>query len=163
MSYTKRELVTEAFAELALAGYVFDLTAEELNWALGKMDQMIAFWAGKGINLGYPLTVKPGNSDLDQDSNIQAWAVQPVVMNLAVKIAAGKGKQLFPHTMAAAKEGFDYLMSIASKPVEMSYPNVLPVGAGNRYWSRYTLTPFYIERKENLTVDGDNLDFLGGP
>ena len=93
MSYTKRYVVTEAYAELALAGYVFDLTPDELLWASGRLDMLMGTWLESGIDLDYPVPDGPA-LDLDVVTNIESWAVEAVVLALAVRIAAAKGKQL---------------------------------------------------------------------
>ena len=59
MSWTKREIVEEAYGELALAGYVFDLDPEEEQAALRKLDTMMAVWDARGVRLGYPLASSP--------------------------------------------------------------------------------------------------------
>lgn len=55
MGWTKRQFVTQAFEEIGLASYVFDLTPEQLDSALRRLDTMIASWNALGIRLGYPL------------------------------------------------------------------------------------------------------------
>lgn len=162
MGWTKRNLVDEAYAELALAGYVFDLIPEEMQWALRRMDTMIALWDGQGIKLGYPLTTNPGASDLDQESGLPAWAVEPVYLNLAVRIAAGKGKTLQPRTQTAAADGLSLLRTYAAWPQQMQMPDSMPLGAGNKTW-RTGQGPFATPPTfDPLRVgDGGALDFLG--
>ena len=43
--WTKREFITQAFEEIGLAAYVFDLTPEQLNSALRRLDAMVGGWA----------------------------------------------------------------------------------------------------------------------
>ena len=40
MGWTKRQFVTQAFEEIGLASYVFDLTPEQLQSALRRLDAM---------------------------------------------------------------------------------------------------------------------------
>jgi hypothetical protein len=44
MGWTKRQFITQAFEEIGLAAYVFDLTTEQLQSALRRMDAMVAGW-----------------------------------------------------------------------------------------------------------------------
>jgi hypothetical protein len=51
---TKRDIITDAFAELGLAEYIFDLQAEQLETAKRSLDRMMALWSGQGIVVSYP-------------------------------------------------------------------------------------------------------------
>jgi hypothetical protein len=154
VSWTKKQLIEEAYGELALAGYVFDLEPEEMQTALRRLDTMIATWTAKGINLGYPLPSSPDASNLDDDSNLPDLAIEPVYMNLAVRLAAGGGKQLHPSTLTGAKTGYDMLLGRAAMPIEQQLPNTLPRGAGNKPW-RGVGSPFMPEPTDPLADDGD--------
>lgn len=141
MSWTKQQLIEEAFSELALAGYVFDLSPEEMQTALRRLDSMLATWNGKGIRLGYPLPSSADGSNLDDDSNLPDAAIEAVYLNLAVRLAPSYGKQLSQDTRNSAKAAYDVLMSRAAMPPQVQFPSTLPVGAGNKSW-RTTDNPF---------------------
>lgn len=141
MGWTKRNIVEEAFAELALAGYVFDLTPEELQTALRRLDLLMATWGEKGINVGYRQGLSPNGTDLDDESGLPLYAVQPAVMNLAVSLAAAFGKVPLPTTREAARDGMSVVMRRAAFPVEQQLPGTMPRGAGNKPW-RTTDRPF---------------------
>ena len=51
MGWTKRQYIEQAFEEVGLAAYVFDLTPEQLQSALRKLDAMMAEWNAKGLRL----------------------------------------------------------------------------------------------------------------
>ena len=70
MGWTKRQFVLQAFEEIGLASYVYDLTPEQLNSALFKLDAMMGTWNGKGIRIGYPTPGDPESSDLDAQTNV---------------------------------------------------------------------------------------------
>ena len=55
MAYTKRDIVNQAFGEIGMADYVFDLQPQQLDSALRQLDMMMATWNGKGIRIGYPI------------------------------------------------------------------------------------------------------------
>jgi hypothetical protein len=134
MSFTKQQIVEEAFGELALHGFVFTLDADTLDSAKRRLDMMLAMWNGKGIRLGYPIPSTPDASNLDDDSNLPDWAVEPIVSNLAVRLAAGYGKQIAPTTAMVAKDGYDMLAARFAMPQEVPLPTRMPVGAGNKTW-----------------------------
>lgn len=159
MSWTKKQLVEEAFADLALAGYVFDLTPDELQTALRRMDTMIATWDAKGIRIGYLLPSSPDTSDLDSPSGLPDHAVEAVYLNLAIRIAAGKGKMLPPQTLATAKDALDVLYLAAAQPRAQQLPGHFPLGAGNRRVRAFTRRP---DTSILQVDDAGNLEILGG-
>lgn len=133
MAYTKRQLIEDAFEEIGLANYVFDLQAEQTNGALRKLDRMLAAWNVKGIRLGYPLTSNPDNSSLNSDSNLQDAANEAVVLNLAIRIAPSVGKVVSMDTKASAKRAYNALLAISAMP-EQRQLTQLPRGQGNKSW-----------------------------
>jgi hypothetical protein len=134
VSWTKQELIEEAFSELALQGYVFNVGPEELQGALRRLDMMMAMWNGKGIRLGYPIPSTANGSTLDQDSSIPDWSIEAAYLNLAVRIASGYGKQISQATAATAKTAMDVVMQRMAMPPQQQMPSTMPVGAGNRRW-----------------------------
>lgn len=141
MGWTKREFVEQAFTEIGLAGYVFDLTPEELQTALRQLDSMMAKWNGRGIRIGWPMPSSPGNSDLDQQTDVPDSANEAIYCGLAVRIAPTFGKTVGGQTQFFAKEGYDLLLSLAAQPLEKQLPTTMPAGAGNKPW-RNNDSPF---------------------
>jgi hypothetical protein len=134
--WTKQQLIEQAFAELALAGYVFDLDADTLESALRQLDTMMAEWSGAGISIGYALPATPDDSNIADDSGIPDTANRAVYMNLAVQSAAGRGKSLTAQTIAAATRGYNALLGAAVTPTSQSSGMPL-IGAGNKPWRYY--------------------------
>lgn len=154
--WTKKQLIAKAFAELALAGYVYDLDPDQLEDALQTMDAMLAEWTTFGVNIGYLLPATPDDSNIDDDSGIPDTANRAVYLNLAVTLAAGKGKTLAVDTRAAAARGYHQLLAVAARaaarPIAM--PSNLPRGAGNKPWR--SRSPFFNGAPETLdTSIGD--------
>lgn len=142
MSWTKRQLIEQAFNEAGLASYVFDLTPEQLQSALRNLDTMMATWAGKGIDLGYVQPATPGASDIDELTAIPDYATEAVYLNLALRIAPGFGRQLMPDTKTNAKAAYDGVLAVAAMPAEMQMPGGVPLGAGHKstLWYGQTFT-----------------------
>lgn len=141
MGWTKRQYVEQAFTEIGLAGYIFDLTPEELQTALRQLDSMMAAWNAKGIRLGWPMPSSPQNSDLDDATNITDAANEAIYCGLAVRIAPTFGKTVGGQTQFFAKQAYDQLLAIAAAPLEKQFPQTLPSGAGNKPW-RNNDSPF---------------------
>lgn len=155
MGWSKRDLVSSAFEELALAGYEFDVTPEEQNSALRRMDAMMATWDGRGVRLGYNLPSSPDRSDLDQDSGIPDWAAESVYLNLSIRMASGWGKSVGQSTIAVAKDAYNAVLSHAALPPEQRSPQTLPSGAGNKPW-RINDNPFIQNPVPPLTLGQDS-------
>lgn len=157
MSWTKREFVVQAFGEIGLAAYVFDLSPEQEQAALRSLDSMMATWNAKGIRVGFPLPSKPSDSNLDDETAVPDAANEAIYQNLAIRIAPGFGKTVSPDTKVSAKAGYIALLEHAEGlPREMQYPNTMPAGAGNKPWRRIN-NPFLNKPTDPLESgqDGD--------
>lgn len=138
MSWTKRQIITQAFEEIGLAAYVFDLTPEQLQSALNRLDSMMASWNAKGIRLGYPIPSNPDDSDLDQQTGVPDAANEAIYLNLGIRLAPGFGKTVAIETKASAKSSYDTLLSRVAYPIEQQLPGTMPMGAGNKQWALNT-------------------------
>lgn len=159
MGWTKKQIIDDAFGELALAGYEFDITPEEREMAKRRLDAMLATWEARGVRVGYAFASGPGTSDIDADSGLPDAAVDPVVMNLAVRLSASMGKVAPATTKKAAAEGLAVLMLGAAFPEEQQLPSSMPRGAGNRPW-RTINRPFFTKPDTSplQTSEGGDLD-----
>ena len=155
MSYTKRQLVEAAMAEIGLASYAFDLLPEQRELALRRLDSMMAEWNTRGLRLGYPVPDNPADSDIDVDSNLPDAAWEAVITNLALRMAPSYGKQVNIETKITARHALNTILSRASMPPEMKLP-AMPSGAGNKYID----DPFLPQPSTDLVAGPDAvLDF----
>lgn len=155
MSYTKRELVEGAMAELGLASYSFDLMPEQLELALRRLDSMLAEWNGRGLRLSYPIPDGTSDSDAASDSVVPDHAWEAIVTNLAVRIGPSYGKQVSPQTLTTARHSLNTVMAKAAMPGEMQMTD-LPTGAGNKQLDQ----PFMDGPEDALVAGPDSaLDF----
>lgn len=129
MSYTKRQLIVAAFTEIGLGSYDFDLSADQLEAGLQRLDAMVAQWSNKGIRLGYTLTASPEDSNISQDSGVAVSAVDAIITNLAIRLAPSYGKTVPLETRTTAREAYDDLLAQAGFPQERQVVD-LPSGAG---------------------------------
>lgn len=157
MAFTKRDIVNQAFEEIGLASYVFDLQPQQFDSALRRLDAMMATWNAKGIRLGYPLPSSPADSDLDQDTGVPDNAIEAMILNLAVRVAPGFGKTVSPDTKGNAKRAYNELLANSAMPLEMQLGNeTIPSGAGNKGW-RYYNNPFLRAPQDPLQVGSDGI------
>ena len=158
MSYTKGELASAALEEIGIAEYEFDISPEQRQSVIGRMDMMIAGWNSRNILLSYPIS-KEENSSPDDDSNIPDWSWEAVVTNLALRIAPSYGKQVSIETKEIAKSSYTTLCGVFSKPTEMRLPS-MPKGAGYKT-TEFRFTP--VPEDPYLTPIDENIDLTGEP
>lgn len=137
MGYSKRQFIEDAFAEIGLASYAFDLQPEQLESARQRLDAMMADWNGKGIRLGYPIPSSPQDGSIDEQTNVPDSAYEAIICSLGIRLAPQYGKQVMNETKATAKQGYDTLLQRATFPLEQQFPNTMPSGAGNKPWRVY--------------------------
>ena len=152
MSWTKRQFVEQAFEEIGLASYVFDLQAEQLQAALRRLDAMLATWNALGIRISYPIPSTPEDSDLDTETNVPDSANEAIYTNLAIRLAPTVGKNVSPETRTAARDSYKALIvkGIEIPELEMSG---LPRGQGHKPYR--TRTDEFL-RKQDDTLDAGN-------
>jgi hypothetical protein len=157
---TKRQIIEAAFGELALAGYAFDITPEEQQAALLRLDLMMADWENRGIRLGYNFA----GQDMDASSGIPDHAGEAVLLHLAIRLASGVGKLLTSDQRRSARESFAPLLRGAAMPQTQQLPAGMPLGAGNArpYYpraagGRFTGEP---DRSPLQTTQGGDLSIL---
>jgi len=154
MGWTKRQFVVQAFEEIGLASYVFDLTPDQLQSALWKLDAMMAEWNSMGIRLGYPLPGSPQYSDLDAQTSVPDMANSAIYSSLGIRIAPSYGKMISPDTKSMAKNAYNALLKAFSAPIEMQLPGTMPSGAGNKPWRDYD-NP-YVRRPVDPVLAGED-------
>jgi hypothetical protein len=88
VSWTKREIVQNAFEEVGLASYAFDLQPEQFQAGLRRLDNMMATWNSRGLRIGYPLADNPGDSDLVGEAEIDACRLRAITQRGVEQIEA---------------------------------------------------------------------------
>lgn len=123
---TKRDLLLLAAEEFGV-GSSFDLSPEELQSGLTRLNNLAAEWDGKTIRVGYNF-----GGGLDDPVGIPDTANGAFASNLAVRWASSMGKVVTPELKLAAREGFNTLYTAMQRLPQQPRPSNLPVGAGNR-------------------------------
>lgn len=154
MGWTKRQFIEQAFDEIGLASYAYDLSPDELQSALRVMDSMLANWNGRGIRIGYPLSGTPGSSNIDINSGVPDSANEAIYASLALRIAPSFGKVVSMETRQGATSGYNTLLSRATMPNEMQFPGTMPSGSGNKPW-RLNRDPFIKNPVDPVDVGPD--------
>lgn len=133
---TKGAIVDAAFVELGI-GSAFDVTPAERQATLTMLDSMVAAWNALGVTFGFVL-----GGTADTESGVPDWALETVVMNLAVRRAPSLGKVVSPETRTAARVGYNVLLGRAVMPEGQKMPAGVAMGAGNKpIWGVFSGTP----------------------
>lgn len=142
MSWTKRQIITQAFEEIGLAAYVFDLTPDQLDSALRRLDAMVAGWNANGVRIGYPLPARPQDSNLDDDTGTPDFATEAMYLGLAVRLAPSFGKVVSQETKMFADMAYSNMANQVALPTpERQLPRTMPRGAGTKPWRNFN-NPF---------------------
>ena len=132
---TKRQIVDMAYEECALSGYEFDVTPEELQSALRRLDTLMAEWQGAGLRMGYNFPASIGTGNLDDWSGVPDACMDTAAKYLAMRIAPRMNKSLGAEARQARAAGMVMLRTYCMVPVERQLSVNTPYGAGNKYWS----------------------------
>lgn len=135
--HTKKQIIEKAFRMLGM-GSAFNIGPAEMQDALDDLDTMMAAWAGVGLDLGYALPTNPSESSTADNSGLPDDANEPVILNLAMKLAPGYGKTPMPGMGAQARSGYLALLRRAVRPPQQQMQGNVPLGAGNRPWRAHT-------------------------
>ena len=157
MSYTRKQFITEALAELGLASHVVDSSPEDLEAVGRRLDGMMATWNGDGIRLGYPLPANPDDSDLNAETGVPDWANEAIYLNLAIKIAPSYGKSVPIETHISAKQAkMQVVKRITTENIpQVQIPPITPMGAGNRRGYGYVSSGFATQESDPISANND--------
>jgi hypothetical protein len=122
---TKRSLIEQAAGEFGIASS-FDLSPEELQDGLVRLDRIAAQWDGQGIRVGYNF-----GAGIEGEAGIPDTAEQAFVLELAVRWAPSFGKIISQDTRVAAKQAWGALYTARGIRPQMARNPALPLGAGN--------------------------------
>ena len=128
---TRRDIIYQAYGELGLAEYNFDISPEEMATARRRLDSMMAQWETI-VSIGYYMPSNPDDSDVDDETNLPQGVIDAVALNLAMRLAPGLGKTPSSITMSEARIGKNYVLAQFAVIPQKQYSGNLPVGSGNK-------------------------------
>lgn len=152
---TKGELARKALKLIGVNTRFSEASPEEVQDALGYLEDYMAGTSGIGLRVGY--YESDGEPNPDDDSGIPTWAVMGITNSLAIYLAPYYDKQPHPSIARNAALG---MATIASRTVEIQpvqYPSRMPRGsAGNTYRNKFYREPErIITSNDFLTDEGD--------
>lgn len=140
---TKRDLIGHAYTECALNGWEYDITPEEMDKALTRLDMLAADLTGRGLNIGYNAPSAVGQGDLDDDLGCPDQAVFGLSVLMAQRLCPTMGKKLSQESRETLNAAMKSLRASATSLVpSMRLARNTPLGSGNRwgrFYGRYSL------------------------
>jgi hypothetical protein len=124
--WTKKQVIKQAYEELGIASYEFDVSPEEMQTGLRILDLLMAEWNIHGIRVSYN-----SGDDIAAQTGVPDWAVNALFLTLAVRLAPSLGKTPAPETKAAQKSAYNVLMAKMVMPTEITPTGY--GGSGYRY------------------------------
>lgn len=128
---TKRELLAQAMEEFGVSDATFDISPEETQKGLTRLNRIAAQWDGQGIRVGFNL-----GGGLDDEAGIPDTAENAFALNLAVQWAGAFGKTVTQDLRIAARAAWNALYTARQVHPEVPYSSRLPLGSGNRLAGR---------------------------
>lgn len=123
---TAADIITDALGELGYQAAETPVEATDMALGLRKLNDMLSEWTESGLIVGNPVE-KPADT-----VRLQRGTVNGVMMNLAGRLTSPFRKPLTPELVASIKAANQNMLRIIVKPIDVDYPDTLPMGSGNR-------------------------------
>jgi len=140
-------MVNGAFRKLGINPSDSAIEGQEMLAGIETMNDMLSEWEASGIVLGFsPI------ADSADTVRVPRSTENAIKANLAGRMASDYSKQLSPALVAEISASTDNMLRIISKPLEVEFPDTLPLGSGNHcadntYWDQRF---FNANNKENF-------------
>lgn len=139
---TKRQLVEQAFSEVALNGWEFDITADEKETALTRLDALMYELSGRGVSVAYAFPTQLGGGDLDDMLGCPDTVFFALAILLAKRLCPTMGKTFSAESRVALREAERTLFVVGMTVPTVTYAPGTPIGSGNKPWAnRYPFVP----------------------
>ncbi|MBV4553063.1 packaged DNA stabilization gp4 family protein [Pseudomonas sp. SWRI102] len=136
MNQLKVDRITAAYSKLRISGLTVIPNPSDLELALGELENMMAEFASRGIEIGYNFEETP---DPNSDLNVTQEFWNMISTNLATRLAADFGKDASALLMAQAVQSLSQASGVCARNRirQVAYPSRQPVGSGNRLCARW--------------------------
>lgn len=130
---TKRSLIGQAYTECALNGWEYDISPDELDKALLRLDMLAAELTGRGLDVGYNAPYAVGQGSLNDDLGCPDQAFFGLAVLLAQRLCPTMGKKLPQESRETLNTAMKAVRSAATTLIpSMRLARGTPLGAGNR-------------------------------
>jgi len=152
---TKGAITEGAFKLLVIWGVTSKPRPEEIDTALGVLDDYALELESTGLLTGYAPPGNYGESDPNDDSGLTDWMAGPFKKLLAVELISIYGKAITPTLGTLASMAIKSLEHALVRVDPARPPATLPKGSGNEF--EYRDTKFYSEQPERLDTETDGV------
>ncbi|MEQ1967264.1 packaged DNA stabilization gp4 family protein [Xenorhabdus nematophila] len=153
MAKTKGDLVLKALRKAGLYSdaTLTDAEPQSVEDSIGDLEDMMAQWQVKGIELGYRFadSVNGVQPMPDDDAGIPAWANDGVSLKLAVQICMDNVIQPSDALLTAADAAYQSICIALITVPPLERRNDMPAGFGNL--KAFSWDRFYIEKNNPVT------------
>ena len=135
-STTKRQLVEQMFNECAINGWEYDITADEKDVALTRLDMLMWELRGRDIDVGYNFPQGVGQGDLDDVLGCPDMAFYGLAVLGAERLCPTMGKTQSKESRVALNSAMKAVRaSCASLAPTARLASGTPIGSGNKPWA----------------------------
>ena len=123
---TAAQVCKAILQEIVVQASEADLEADELQDTIFAMNNYMTAQDANGISLGYTVV-----NDLSDQITVPAGALQGIIANVAIIVAPQFGATVTQGLLVKASDGLRAMRKLGITLSPMSFPNTLPIGAGN--------------------------------
>ena len=155
---TKAEIIQAAYYRMRISGLTVEPSAEDMNLALHRLENMSEEWRAQNIRTGYKFEDSP-LATTRHNVPRKWWSAYE--SNLAFRLLMDFGKEP-PATLMIEKATTFSMLSAQTAQISVTeYPSRQPMGAGNRF-KRFYATQTVAPNKGiiNTMYWGDTNDFV---
>ena len=138
MAIKKIDIINGAYSQLRISGLTVQATPEDIEVALGRLEDMASEWASIDINVGYFFEDEP---DPDSIFGVPRAYKQAFETNLAVNLIPDFTKPVPQELRARASASYSTMLSATAQTCQVQYPSRQPRGSGNTFrynrWRRF--------------------------
>lgn len=121
------DMVIGALRKLNIKPSDSSVTGQEMLDGIEVLNDMLIEWENSGILLGFSPIADPADT-----VRVPRGTESAIKSNLAAKIAPEYAKQISVALAADIDISTSNMLRLISKPIEVEFPDTLPLGAGNQ-------------------------------
>lgn len=139
MPLLKIDFINDAYSQLRISGITVDPSPDDLQLALGRLEDLAAEFRSRNIDGGYFFEDQP---DPNSVVGVPRQYKQAYVTALAVRLIPDFNKQVPNALQMAANAAVENLAANEVNVRQMVYPTRQPIGSGNR-WLQAGIRRYY--------------------
>jgi hypothetical protein len=140
---TMREIVNDAFEDIAVKKAETALESDELQSGIRRANDMLAQWNDLGIIVGYNAV-----TDADAEVELEPSAIAAAKAQLAIRLAPSYSRPITSALATNAKIALDMLRNANAYIGPVAYPDTLPIGSGNECPDSFLGERFFEDNKD---------------